>query len=80
MLYAAENFSFKAAPDSSEDLEVEDNEGDDGDDASPHQTRPVDVESEEDDLDENPEEKFYENLTTKKMLMRIQKRNLSTLI
>ena len=71
---------FKAAPDSSEDLEVEDNEGDDGDDAGSHQARPVDVESEEDDLDENPKEKVDENLTTKKMLMRIKKRNLSTLI
>ena len=34
-------------PDSSEDLEVEDDEGDDGDDAGPHQPRPVDVEPED---------------------------------
>ena len=38
------------------------------------------AQDEEDDLDENPKEKVDENLTTKKMLMRIQKRNLSTLI
>ena len=34
-------------PDSSEDLEVEDDEGDDGDDAGPHQPCPVDVEPED---------------------------------
>ena len=36
---------FEASPDSSEDLEVEDNEGNDWDDASSHQAGPVDVES-----------------------------------
>ena len=35
---------MKKVPDSSEDLEVEDDERDDGDDAGAHQPRPVDVE------------------------------------